>query len=100
MVFNEGDEPRRVQIEARSTATLFLPLVSLSLVQISPLQRGNEFLRTSQVIGVIGVPFSGEGDYRAVMKVVIPQSIEAVPTPFDRPHQNRVLRFVLSDQDG
>src|SRR5438067_9980110 len=99
MVLGKHDELRWFQIEARSAAPFLLPFVPLPLVQVAPLHCGNELLRIARVVGVISFAFTGERDYRTMMKVIVPQCVNSVSTLLDGPRQNRALPFVLGHHD-
>jgi hypothetical protein len=74
------DERRRRQVERGRAATLLLPLVTLPLIEVSPLRRGDKLLRRAGVIGVVRLIVTGDGDERAVMEIIVPQRVHAVPS--------------------
>ncbi len=80
-------------------ASLLLPGVPLALKQVPALARRDELLRLAVVIRVVRLPTSGQGDDGAVMKVVVPERIEAVAPLVDRADHPHVLRLVLGDDD-
>src|SRR4051812_43577677 len=51
------------------------------------------------MVAVIGFALSGQCDYRAVVVVIIPKSVEAVTTGGFRPHQFRALVLILIYQN-
>ena len=78
---------------------LSLPRVILALVEIAALDHRYELLRRAEIIRVVGLAATGEGDLRAVVKIVVPERVEAVAPFVSRPREARVLRLVLGDDD-
>src|SRR3954463_16776002 len=99
MVFQETNERFRRDSEGGITAGSFLPPVRLALVKVTVFSGGDEFLRASLVVGVIGFVPAGQGDDGAMMPVVIPQSVEIVSAFLTRPNEFRFLRFIFGDED-
>ena len=100
VVLEKGDEPRRrrgpsVGVPRRA----LLPGIPLSLIQKSPLRQRDEFLRRAEVVGVVRLAPAGERDHGRVMKVVVPQRVEAEAAARRRTAAaSHVLRLVLRDQ--
>src|SRR6478609_6562941 len=86
--------PRHIQ--RRGSPTLLLPRVTLPLKQVAVFHRGKQLLRAAVVVGVVGLAFPRERDARAVMEIVVPQSVKPVSATSKRPYNLAVLRFVLS----
>ena len=77
-----------------------LPLVPLALVVIAVFRGGNELLGRSQVVSVIRLAPSGHGDLGGVMKVIVPEHVEAAAALLDRADQLRFLVFIFIDDDN
>src|SRR5215475_2403345 len=99
MVFDKGDERRRLEIEGVSAARLFLPCVELPLIEESPLCRGDKFLRSSRVVRIICLAMPGQRDVRSVMEVIVPDGIQAVAALSASADEAGVLLFVFGDQE-
>src|SRR5262249_10872244 len=81
VILKERDERRRLKSPARGAARSALPVVVLTLKQVAILGRRDELLRLAASVAVVRLRASGERDHRAVMKVVVPEAVEAV-APF------------------
>src|SRR4051812_44169531 len=81
-------------------AAFLLPVIPLPLVKESVLHRGNKFLRRAAISAVIRLGAPGGRDQRAVMKIIVPQCIEAMATSGARANEPRLLRFVLAHHKG
>src|SRR6185437_2354725 len=99
VVGDEGDEARWRQIECRSAARLMLPPVPLALVEKPVLGRRQQLLRGAAVAVEVGLVAAGGGDPSAVVEVVVPERVEAVPAGAARTGELRFLRLVLADDD-
>ncbi len=78
MVLQEGDELVRMQPERGSAAKLLVPRGPLPLEEESPFHCGNELLRRPFKIAIIGLVPPGQRHARAMVKIVIPQSIQSI----------------------
>ena len=56
-------------------------------------------MRRAAEIRIVAFVVACEGDARAVVKLVIPQSVEAEPALFERANQSSVLMLVFGDDD-
>src|SRR5688572_27652886 len=100
MILDERDELRRRQIERVMAAAVFLPLVALALIDKAPLERRDEFLGRAFVIGVVSFVVAGRGDVGSVVKIVVPDRIEAIASFGQRANQAGFLPLVfIHDQD-
>src|SRR5438105_3905440 len=100
MVFQKADEVRGIQVKSWVAAPFLLPAIALALVEKTPLGGRDEFLRLAGVVHVIGFTTPGQGDAGGVMKIVVPQGIQAVAPLGRRANKLRMLRFILGDQVG
>jgi hypothetical protein len=82
MVLEKSHEYSRLQVQRRGPTPLALPLVILPLVEEAILEGRDDFLWRAVIIGVIGLAASGQGYHGAVMKVVVPERIEAITALF------------------
>src|SRR6476659_9234227 len=76
-----------------------LPVVVLPLKEEAVLQRGDELLRLPAGVAVISFAPAGQGDHRAMVKIVVPHRVKPVAVLVDRPQQPYVLRLVFRDDD-
>ena len=90
MILDECDKLRRVQIKSRVTAPSVLPFVALALIKESAFRQRNELLGRTEVIRVVGFVVSAQGHDCAVVKVIIPESVETVAAAIAR-SQHKVL---------
>jgi hypothetical protein len=79
MVLEKIDALMRIDVQRRPTSTLALPRRALPLIQ-EAMEGGCEFPRGTLVVEVVGFSAPRQGDVAAMMKVVVPDRIEAVPT--------------------
>src|SRR5262249_34704315 len=93
----ECDEGLPRDAPRRRPARLPLPLVVLPLKQVAVLRRRDELLRLAAGVAVIRLGPAGECDHRAVVKIVVPEAVEAGTALADRTHEAGVLWFVLRD---
>src|SRR4029077_4182586 len=100
MILNEGDKCLRGRTESWCAARGYLPKIRLSLKQIAVLGRGNEFLRTAKIVGVVGLSSPGQRDGGAMMKIVVPNCIEVVTAFAARPDEFGNLPLVFRDQNN
>src|SRR5690349_17689597 len=100
MVLNEGDKCVRGRTECGAAPRSFLPKVGLTLKQVAVLGRGNKFLRSAKIIGVVGFPSPGQRDGGAMMKIVVPHRVEIVTTFGSRPYELDDLSLVFCDQNN
>jgi hypothetical protein len=96
VVLQEGDERRGLETGGRGTARLILPAIALALVEKAALGERYELLRPTAIVGEVGLVTAGKRHARAVMEVVIPDRIEAMPSLLPGSYQACVLRFVLA----
>ena len=78
VVFEIPDEAPGIERPRVGASPLLLPRVELTLVEKSPLGRGDELLRTAKVIRIIRLVMVRQSDHRGVMKVIIPHPIQTV----------------------
>src|SRR6266511_3148432 len=76
-----------LQPESWRAAALLLPCVPLALVEITPFDGGDELLRLAQVLGIVSLIMPGQRHHRAMMKIVIPERVDAIAPLLLRPHQ-------------
>src|SRR6266850_3969076 len=95
MVLEEGDERGRLQPESWRAAALLLPFVPLALVKVAPFDGGDELLRLAQVLGIVRLIMPGQRHHRAMMKIIIPERVDAIASLRVWPHQLYMLRLVL-----
>ena len=100
MVLQKDDKAFRREVERGRAAHFLLPLVALPLIEETVLRGGNELAWATAVIRVVGLVTSSECHHGAVMKIVIPQGVEPVTTLLCRARELRVLRLVLSYDEG
>ena len=84
-------------MRVRRAAGLMLPSVPLALIQESVLRRGDELLRRAEIVRVVRLAPARQRHHRGVMKVVVPERVEAATTALDGMKERRVLRLVLTD---
>ena len=77
MVLNEIDHCLPRQTEGRGAAPFLLPAVALALIQIAVLTSGYKLLRATQIVGVVRLIVPRQCDEGRMMKIVVPQPIEA-----------------------
>jgi hypothetical protein len=87
------------EIKRLRAACLLLPLVPLPLIQEAVFRGGDELLRAPPIVGVIGLVVPDVRDHGAVMKVVIPESVQAIATVSRRAQKPGVLHLVFSDDE-
>ena len=97
MVLEKRDESRSLKTEGRRAAIPVLPRVPLALIQESPLGQRHELLGRSRVVGVVRLTKTGRGDAGGVVKVVVPDGIEAEASLLPRTECPDILRFILPD---
>src|SRR5580658_4460138 len=100
MVFEESHELSRHQVQSRGPTSFLLPLVTLSLVKVSPFYRRKQFLRTALKIGVVGFIMARQGHEGAVMQVVVPQGIEAKTTAVEGSGQPGFLSLIFGNKQS
>src|SRR5438094_9252750 len=100
VVVDETSANLRSNAESRRSTQRFSPRERLALIKKTVFRRRNKLLPHAEVIGIIGFPATGQGDNSAVMKVVIPHSIQIVTTFAARPHHLRLLQVVLGDENN
>src|SRR6266446_1239936 len=100
VVLQEGDERGGLQPEPWRATALLLPCVPLALVEITPFDGGDKLLRLAQMVGIVSLIMSGQRHHRAMMKIVIPERVDAIASLLLWPHQLHVLRLVLRHDDG
>src|SRR6266576_6674956 len=98
MILNEIHEPIRLESKCGRSPLFSLPLVPLPLVQIAPFYCLYELLRRASVTAVIRLHSSSGRNSCAVMKIIVPERIQAVAAFFGWPNQSRVLHFVFFNQ--
>ena len=89
-----------MQPESWRAAALFLPFVPLALVEVTPFDGGDELLRLAQVVGIVSRMMSGQRHHCAMMKIVIPERVDAIAPLRLWPHQLHLLRLVLRHDNG
>src|SRR6185369_11152166 len=99
VILEKTDECRGRNAPRRRPAGLLLPVIVLSLKEVAVLRRRYELLWLAVRVAVVRLGPAGERHHRGVMKVVIPQAVEAETTLAIRPDEFDVLRFVLGDDD-
>jgi hypothetical protein len=99
VVLRERDEPHGWQVERGRAATVFLPSVPLALIQETVFHGRHELLRSASVPGVVGLGAPRGGDHGAVVKIVVPERVEAVAALLARSHEPSQLSLVLTDHD-
>src|SRR5437762_870747 len=77
----------------------FLPGEILSLIEKAVLRRRHELLRRSMVAAAIGFGLAGHRDESGVMKVVVPERVDAKAAVRGTTHEARLLALVLGDDD-
>ena len=100
VILQKGNKEFRIEAKRRRTARMILPGVILSLVKISIFGRGDEFLRTAEMVTEVGLAASCERDNGAVMEVVVPYRIQTIAVLLDRADETAILRLVFGDNDG
>jgi hypothetical protein len=100
VVLKKGHKRRRLQSKTRRTATLLLPGRPLPLVEVAPLERRDKLLGSAAIVGVIGLVVSGKRYHGAVVKVIVPEGVEAIAALRWWAYQLGVLPFVLRHQEG
>ena len=66
VILDKVDETCRWDSTGRRAAPLLLPAVVLPLIQIAPLDRGDELLRSAAIVGVVGL-VSGRSGRRSAL---------------------------------
>ncbi len=99
VVLDEGHEGGSRTAKRRRPAALPLPPVALPLIQVTVLHGGDQLLGSAAVVGVVRLAAAGQGHHRAVVEVVVPEGVDAVAALLRWPHEPRLLRLVLRDQD-
>ena len=100
MVLEEGDERGGLQPESWRATALLLPGVPLALVEVTPFDGRDELLRLPQIVGIVRLILSGQRHHGAVMKIVIPERVDAIAPLLVWSHQLHVLWLVLRHDDG
>src|ERR1700704_3528297 len=85
------------QSKRRRAAPFLLPFIPLTLVKVAPLHCRNEFLRRSFISTVVGFAASRRRNFRAMMKIIIPERIQAVTVLLERPDESGLLHFVFGN---
>src|SRR3979490_1834059 len=99
MILEEPDKSFGRDSKSWHSARCFLPQVRLALEKISVLRGGDELLGPAPVICVIGFVTAGQSDHRAVVHVIVPESVEIVAAFAARPNKLGFLRLIFRDQD-
>src|SRR4030095_9927298 len=80
VVLEKGHKHSGREVQRRGATPLVLPRIILPLAEEAVLEGRDHFLRRAVIISVIGLVASGHGDHGAVVKVVVPEGIENIPT--------------------
>src|ERR1019366_3797696 len=99
MVLQEDDEGRRRDPRGRGAAPLLLPAIELSLIEKAAFGHGYKLLWQAEIIAQVGLAASRQRGVGAVVKIVIPDAVEAVSALFQRPHQLDFLWLVFGHHD-
>src|SRR5260221_10874117 len=97
MILQEDHELLRISIEGRPSAMSLLSRIPLSLVQISPFDRRDQFLRGALVIGIITFAWTRHRDSCRMVKVVVPGGIESAALLLWPAQSPRVLKFIFRE---
>ncbi len=99
VILQEDDKLLGVESKTGSTAASLLPGVPLSLIEVTPFHRRNEFLGRALVIGVVVFCVPGHRHAGRMMKIVVPGGVEPKTALLDRSQQPRVLMLVFGDDE-
>src|SRR5277367_383751 len=77
-----------------------LPGEELALVEKAPLHRRYQLLRSAQIVRGVRLAVAAQSDAGAVVKIVVPDRIDAEAAVRRGAHQPGLLGFVLGDHDG
>src|SRR5687768_3169751 len=78
VILQKVDELLCLEVPCRTAAPLVLPLVPLSLIEIAPACRRDQFLRRAVVVAVVKLVVPRRRHARGMVKIVIPDGIEPV----------------------
>src|ERR1700723_1202691 len=77
-----------------------LPGIILALIKISIFDSRDKLLRNPQMIAEISFSTTGKRNHGTMVKIIVPDRVEAIAVLLDRADQEGVLGLVLGDDDG
>src|SRR5687767_6119178 len=99
MVLNIEDKGASRLGRHRRAARLALPFVALALVEKPALYDGQDFLSRAAIIRIIRFTAARQRHMDRMMKIVIPQRIQAESSTIEGSNQADILRLVFTDED-
>src|SRR5262245_55636156 len=91
VVVNKDDELIRRNVHRRRSPAFLPAALPLALVQVTPFDRREQFLRLAQIIGIIAFVVSGQRNHGTMVEIVIPNCIKAVSAILGRAREPRFL---------
>src|SRR5438552_15750863 len=98
-MFDETNENLWRNAEGGSAAQRFSPRARLALIKKTVFRGRNKFLRCASVIAVVRFVATSHRHHRAVVKIVVPHSVQIIAAFAALPHHPRFLEIVLGDED-